>query len=84
MADGETLEASKGAVQETPVEETAAVANAVVQAPEEATDKAANNGNKTEPSKTDSNDAAKSPKIAVVNVGDEVAEKPKKGWWRRS
>ena len=84
MADGESPEASKGAVQETPVEETAAVTNAVAQAPEEATEKAANNGNKPKPSDADSNDAAKAPKIAVVNVSDEVAEKPKKGWWRRS
>jgi ribonuclease E len=83
MTDGETHEASKSAVQESPVEETAAVANEVVQAPEESTDKAANNGGKAEPSETDSNDAAKSPKIAVVNVDDEVAEKPKKGWWQR-
>jgi hypothetical protein len=68
------------------VEGTSAVANAVVQNPEEAIDDAAKNENKPEPSEFDRNDSAEGTKTTVINVGDEateVAEKPKKGWWRR-
>ena len=65
---------------------TAAVANVVVQAPEEATGEATKNENKPEPSETNGKNTAEAPKTSVINVGDEVIEvtkSPKKGWWRR-
>jgi ribonuclease E len=58
--------------------------DAVVQTPEEASDLSALNENISEPSETNRKNVAKTPKTTVINIGDgsnEVAEKPKKGWW---